>query len=52
MERALEILQGYSFMEEAPPPQRDEVSAALYDTMLALDELAAILNAQPKEAVC
>jgi 5-bromo-4-chloroindolyl phosphate hydrolysis protein len=51
MERALEILQGYSFMEEAPPA-RDEVSAALYDTMLALDELAAILNAQPKEAVC
>jgi curved DNA-binding protein CbpA len=51
MARALEILQGYSFMEEAPPPVRDEVTAALYDTMLALDELATILNAQPKAAV-
>jgi curved DNA-binding protein CbpA len=51
MERALEILDGYSFVAEAPPPSHDEVSSALYDTIQALDELAAILNAQPKAAV-
>ena len=50
MERALEILKGYSFVDETPPAQ-DEVSSALYDTIQALDELAAILNAQPKAAV-
>ncbi|MBK5198206.1 MAG: J domain-containing protein [Methyloceanibacter sp.] len=53
MERALEILDGYAFIDEvpaeAPPP--DAVSAALLDTMQALDELAAILNSQPKAAV-
>ena len=51
MERALEILKGYSFVNETPPPAQDEVSSALYDTIQALDELAAILNAQPKAAV-
>ena len=51
MERALEILEGYSFAAEAPPPAHDEVSSALYDTIQALDELAAILNSQPKAAV-
>ena len=50
MERALEILEGYSFVSEATPPAQDEVSSALYDTIQALDELAAILNAQPKAA--
>jgi 5-bromo-4-chloroindolyl phosphate hydrolysis protein len=50
MDRALEILKGYSFVDETPPAQ-DEVSSALYDTIQALDELAAILNAQPKAAV-
>jgi curved DNA-binding protein CbpA len=51
MERALAILEGYSFAAEAPPPTHDEVSSALYDTIQALDELASILNAQPKAAV-
>jgi curved DNA-binding protein CbpA len=51
MERALEILEGYSFLDDTPPPAQDEVSSALYDTIQALDELAAILNAQPKAAV-
>jgi curved DNA-binding protein CbpA len=51
MERALEILEGYSFVDDTPPPAQDEVSSALYDTIQALDELAAILNAQPKAAV-
>jgi curved DNA-binding protein CbpA len=50
MQRALEILEGYSFAEDKPPPARDEVTAALYDTILALDELATILHAQPKAA--
>jgi curved DNA-binding protein CbpA len=51
MERALEILDGYSFAEDKPQPARDEVTAALYDTMLALDELATILNTRPKAAM-
>jgi curved DNA-binding protein CbpA len=51
MERALEILEGYSFVSDTPPPTRDDVSSALYDTIQALDELAAILNTQPKAAV-
>jgi len=51
MKRALEILEGYSFVADTMPPASDEVSSALYDTIQALDELAAILNAQPKAAV-
>ena len=51
MERALEILEGYSFVEDQPQEAVDQVSVALHDTMQALEELAAILNDQPKEAV-
>jgi curved DNA-binding protein CbpA len=51
MERALEILDGYAFLEEAPSAGGGEVSAALLDAIQALDELAAIFNAQPKTAM-
>jgi DnaJ domain len=51
MERALEILEGYSFADDRPPPPVDEVALALHDTVQALEELAAILNVQPKAAV-
>jgi curved DNA-binding protein CbpA len=52
MERALEILELYSFGEDRPQPSSDEeVSEALHDALRALDELAAIFNAQPKAAV-
>ncbi len=50
MERALEILEGYSFIDDFPSRQ-DQVSAALRDTIQTLDELAAILSARPKAAV-
>jgi hypothetical protein len=51
MERALEILETYSFLEDAPAAAAGEVSAALHDAIKALDELAAIFNAQPKTAM-
>jgi hypothetical protein len=51
MERALEILEGYSFADDRPSPPVDEVALALHDTVQALEELAAILNVQPKAAV-
>ena len=52
MERALEILDLYSFGEErAPAAAEEEVSEALHDALRALDELAAIFNAQPKAAM-
>jgi len=53
MERALEILDGYSFIEDLPvdADAEDQVARALRDTIQTLDELAAILAAQPKEAV-
>jgi len=51
MERALEILEGYSFIDDTPSASAGEVSAALHDALQALDELAAIFNAQPKAAV-
>jgi hypothetical protein len=50
MERALDILQGYSFTDDfaqARDQMREEVSAALRDTLKSLDELAAILSAEP-----
>ena len=53
MERALEILELYSFAEDrAPPPlpAEEEVSEALHDALRALDELAAIFNTQAKVA--
>ena len=51
MERALEILENYSFLDDAPAAASGEVSAALLDAIKALDELAAIFNAQPKAAM-
>jgi curved DNA-binding protein CbpA len=51
MERALEILEGYSFADDVPPAPVDQVALALHDTVQALEELAAILNVQPKAAV-
>ena len=53
MERALEILDGYSFIEDlaVDADAEDQVARALRDTIQTLDELAAILAAQPKEAV-
>ena len=53
MERALEILDGYLFIDDRPPVEvetEDQVAAALRDTIATLDELAAILAAQPREA--
>jgi curved DNA-binding protein CbpA len=54
MERALEILDGYLFIDDRPPPAEaeteDQVAAALRDTIATLDELAAILAARPREA--
>jgi curved DNA-binding protein CbpA len=51
MERALEILENYSFADDIPREAVDQVSEALHDTIEALEELAAILNIQPKQAV-
>jgi len=52
MQRALEILDLYSFAEDRPKANtEEEVSEALHDALRALDELAAIFNAQPKAAV-
>jgi hypothetical protein len=52
MERALEILDLYSFSEDRPSAvAEEEVSEALHDALRALDELAAIFNAQPKAAM-
>ncbi len=53
MERALEILDGYAFIDDRPAEAEpeDQVAQALRDTIQTLDELAAILAAQPKEAV-
>ena len=53
MERALEILDLYSFAENRAPvplPAEEEVSEALHDALRALDELAAIFNTQAKVA--
>lgn len=44
MERALEILDGYSFTDDLSSAARDEVSVALHDTIQALDQLAVVLN--------
>jgi curved DNA-binding protein CbpA len=53
LERALEMLDGYLFIDDRPPVEveaEDQVAAALRDTIATLDELAAILAAQPREA--
>ncbi|MGH6734768.1 MAG: DnaJ domain-containing protein [Methyloceanibacter sp.] len=50
LERALEILQDYSFTDDLAVAQADEVTGALNDILVALDELAAILNTSPARA--
>lgn len=50
LERALEILQDYSFTDGVPATQTEEVAGALSDIMVALDELAAVLNTSPSRA--
>jgi curved DNA-binding protein CbpA len=49
LERALEILQDYSFSDDLVA-QTEEVAGALNDILVALDELAAILNTSPSRA--
>lgn len=50
LERALEILQDYSFSDDMVAAQAEEVAGALNDILVALDELAAILNTSPARA--
>jgi curved DNA-binding protein CbpA len=51
LERALVILEDYSFAEDvAVAAQEQEVTGALNDILVALDELAAILNTSPSRA--
>ena len=50
LERALEILKDYSFGDDLVAAQAEEVSGALNDILVALDELAAILNTSPARA--
>jgi curved DNA-binding protein CbpA len=50
LERALEILEDYSFADNLGAAQPDEVTGALNDILVALDELAAILNTSPARA--
>ncbi len=51
MERAIEILDGYSFVDEFPSEAASDVSVALHDAIKALDELAATFKVQPKAAM-
>lgn len=51
LERALEILKDYSFADDlVAAAQADEVTGALNDILVALDELAAVLNSSPARA--
>lgn len=50
LERALEILEDYSFADDLEQVEADEVTGALNDILVALDELAAILNTSPARA--
>lgn len=50
LERALEILEDYSFADDMVAVPADEVTGALNDILVALDELAAILNTSPARA--
>jgi len=50
LERALEILEDYSFGDDLVAAQTEEVAGALNDILVALDELAAILNTSPSRA--
>ena len=50
LERALAILEDYSFIDEATAEPSEEVVEALNDILVSLDELAAILNTSPSRA--
>ncbi|MDJ0513517.1 MAG: J domain-containing protein [Methyloceanibacter sp.] len=50
LERALEILEDYSFVDETAAEPSEEVVEALNDILVSLDELAAILNTSPSRA--
>lgn len=50
LERALEILEDYSFADESAAAPSEEVVEALNDILVSLDELAAILNSSPSRA--
>ena len=50
LERALEILEDYSFDDESAAAPSEEVVEALNDILVSLDELAAILNSSPSRA--
>ena len=47
LERALVILEDYSFTDDLVVAEAEEVTGALNDILVALDELAAILNTSP-----
>lgn len=47
MERALEILNDYSFTEDLALAAGDDVSLALHDALHSLDQLAAVLKTGP-----
>jgi hypothetical protein len=50
LERALEILEDYSFAEDLAPLKASEVTGALSDILDALDQLAAVLSTSPDGA--
>lgn len=50
LERALELLKDYSFTDDLAAAQPEEVTDALNDILVALDELASILNTSPSRA--
>ena len=50
LERALVILEDYSFTNETATEPPEEVVEALNDILVSLDELAAILNTSPSRA--
>lgn len=50
LERASELLKDYSFADDLAAAQPEEVTDALNDILVALDELAAILNTSPTRA--
>ena len=50
LERALEILEDYSFADESAAAPSEEVVEALNDILVSLDELAAILNSSPSRS--
>ncbi len=50
LERALELLNDYSFGDDLAAAEPEEVTEALNDILVALDELASILNMSPSRA--